>query len=98
MSSSGDSVVSVNLQGKECSQPMVLHLMPCEINASGANKAKVDCYFTSTVKEDGPNGRVACLIASYCNCGIDSMYIYIHIYIENALSMLWYGRQDSVVM
>lgn len=55
MSSSGDSVVSVNLQGKECSQPMVLHLMPCEINASGANKAKVDCYFTSTMKEDGPN-------------------------------------------
>ena len=57
MSESADSVVSVNLQGKECSKPVVLHLMPCEIDASGVSKAKVNCYFTSTMKEDSPNGK-----------------------------------------
>lgn len=57
MSDSADVVVSVDLQGKECSEPTVLHLMPCEVNASGVSKAKVDCYFTSTMKEDGPNSE-----------------------------------------
>ena len=56
MSDTADSVVSVNLQGEECSEPMVLHLMPCKIDASGVSKANVNCYFTSTMKEDSPNG------------------------------------------
>ena len=60
MSGSADSIVSVNLQEKEASKSTVLHLMPCEINANGVNKAKVDCYFTSTIKEDSPNGK--CLL------------------------------------
>ena len=60
MSESADSIVNVNLQGKEASKSTMLHLMPCEINADGVNKAKVDCYFTSTMKEDSSNGQ--CLI------------------------------------
>jgi len=58
MSDCEDSAVSVNLQGKECSKQMVLHLMPCEIAASGVSEAKVNCYFTSTMKEDSPNGTM----------------------------------------
>ena len=63
-----DSVVSVNLQGKDCSKPTVLHLMPCEIDTSGVSKAMVSCYFTSTMKEDSPNGN-------YNSCGIDDICI-----------------------
>ena len=70
MSKDADSVVSVNVQGKECSQPVVLHLMPCEINASGVNKAKVDCYFTSTMKKDGANGKA---------CNTDAIIIRCHV-------------------
>ena len=62
MSDTAESVVSVDLQGKECSQPTILHLMPCEIDAGSVSKAQVNCYFTSTMKEDSPNGSVALLV------------------------------------
>ena len=52
-------VITVDIPVEDKGDPTVVHLMPCGIdtkNDSGVAEAKVNCYFTSTMKEESPNG------------------------------------------
>ena len=58
---SSEDVVTVDIPVDDKGDSTVVHLMPCGIdtkNDNGVAEAKVNCYFTSTIKEESPNGML----------------------------------------